>query len=100
MDRREPLENGEKPPMLALRAVRIDDVVVQEFRAVGRRDGAQLGTRRMNDDTLQTPDLGRDMNRHGPEDNRRSTAGAGGKAPLTCEFVHKLARDDPWRNAS
>ena len=56
-----------KAPVLALRGVGVDDVVVEVVRAVARRDGEQLGTGRMHENAAQTTDLGRDMGGHGPK---------------------------------
>ena len=85
VDGREPLEDGDEAPVLALRGLGLDDVVVEVVRAVRRRDGEQLRPRRMHDDAAQTADFRRHMGGHAAKLTLASTAGAARGRPLTCE---------------
>ena len=53
--------------MLFGRALEVDDVVVEVLPAGRRGDGEQLRAGRVDDDTLQTTDLGFDRNSHGEQ---------------------------------
>ena len=54
----EPLEHRHQPPVLPLRRVEIDDVVVEVVLAVPRRHRHELGAGRMHENGAQRADLG------------------------------------------
>ena len=76
MHRREPLQNRDEATMFALCNFDVDDVVVEVVFAIARRDGEQLGTRRMNENGTKRTDLGGDGNVHPDKVPRRPLRGS------------------------
>ena len=71
IDFREALQHGDEAPMLALRQIQVDDVVVEVVLAVAGRDRHELGPGGVDEHGAQRSDLGGDMDaRHGAQSNR------------------------------
>ena len=61
----EALQHRHELPVLALRDLDVDDVVVEEVFPVPRRDGLQLRTGGVDQDRRQRADFGGDFDGHG-----------------------------------
>jgi hypothetical protein len=77
----EAFEHGGEALVLTPRRLEVDDVVVEEVFLRARRDGEQLGPRRVDDDGLEPADLGRDVDGHARKVNARWPRPAPGPEP-------------------
>ena len=63
----EALEDGDEAPMLALRRLRFDDVVVEVIRPIAWGYGEQLRPRRMHENGAHSSDFRRHVGGHSPK---------------------------------